>query len=395
MSQVNAHETEIPMPYFCGRELLEAKWAKIRRLLDKYEIDGILLFDSPSVRYVTGFYVKGYRTVSMDIEYLAAMFRTGKPTLGFLSGSDTHLVKMRCPVDDTRKLGKRETWAATIESILRDYNIVSGVIGTDLLPYDVALDLNKRLPSIKFVNLGRFWTDMTAIKLPLEIEYIREAVRIAEVGMRAALNAVKVGVKEREVAAEGEYAMRMAGSEMIPYLTQVASGRNSAIYERICTEKTIEKGELVIVDLGAIHRGYLGEFARTVIAGDPTEEQKRIAHIQLQSLAGAMEAVKPGVKASEVDEIARRIIIAAGYEKYMHKFATGHQLGYGIHGEPLITKGADEIIEPNMVVNIEPRITMFDQLHIGGIANEDTLLVTDKGVERLTSVEYDDRLLLG
>ena len=394
MNKIQSTQSDESMPYFCGFDLLNAKWAQIRSLMQKYELDGILLFDSPSVRYVSGFYVKGYRTISMDIEYLVAMFQSGPPVLGFVSGSDSNLVKMRCPIEDTRKLGARDSWAKTIAAIFNDNKVSSGIIGTDLLPFDVFAELNKLLPSIKFVTLGKFWADMTAIKLPIEIEYIREAVKIAEIGMKAAINAVKAGVKEREVAAEGEYAMRRSGSEMIPYLSQVSSGRNAAIFERISTEKVIKNGELVIVDLGAIYKGYLAEFARTVIVGNPTEEQRKIFTIQLKSLNAGISLIGPGIKASEVDQVTRDVISEEGYGKYMHKFATGHQLGYGIHGEPLISKNSDEIIKPNMVINLEPRVTLFDQPSVGGVANEDTLVITESGKEKLTNVDYDERLIL-
>ena len=105
------------------------------------------------------------------------------------------------------------------------------------------------------------------------------------------------------------------------------------------------------------------------------------------------EAVKPGVKCSEIDKIAKQFILDSGYGKYMHKGATGHQLGYGVHGDPLIAGGVDETLKPNMVVCLEPRVNVYDQWEIGGVHNEDALLVTESGAEKLVDLKYCEKLL--
>jgi Xaa-Pro aminopeptidase len=96
------------------------------------------------------------------------------------------------------------------------------------------------------------------------------------------------------------------------------------------------------------------------------------------------------------DSVLRRLwpeFRDAGYERYEHTRGTGHQLGYGLHGEPLIDEGIHETLEPGMIVNVEPRIAMFDNPDVGAVQLEDTVLITEDGTERLTRTEYDSTLL--
>ena len=231
------------------------------------------------------------------------------------------------------------------------------------------------------------------IKHPIEIECLRKAIEITEVGFVSAMEAVVPGVKEFEVAARAEYCMRNAGSEMVPFLPVVASGANGSIFERIATDKVIRKGELVILDLGCIWRGYTGDMGRTVCAGQPSQDQKSIYKANYMALQEAIKAVRPGVTCDQIDAVARRVIREAGYERYEHKFATGHQLGYGLHGTPLVARGVPYVLRPGMVIALEPRITIFDKPQIGGSQLEDVVLVTEEGHERLSKLGFDETLL--
>lgn len=127
--------------------------------------------------------------------------------------------------------------------------------------------------------------------------------------------------------------------------------------------------------------------------GKASKEQKRIYQVNYKALQAAIEAVKPGVTCADIDTVARNTTREEGYEKYEHKFATGHQLGYGLHGEPLIGHGVQFTLRPRMVFNLEPRVTIYDNPEIGGSHIEDTVLVTDTGHEVLSKCKYDEELL--
>ena len=115
-----------------------------------------------------------------------------------------------------------------------------------------------------FADAAKIWAKLTAIKHPMEIELIREAVRVADLGMAAAIAAVRPGISEHAVSAEAVYAMRRNGSEFEPFIPLVASGYNTSMFERVATEKIIQSGEMVILDIGAVVKGYTGDLGRTV-----------------------------------------------------------------------------------------------------------------------------------
>jgi len=380
--------------FYGGDELRQVKQKKIQRIMEKYQFDALLLFSSPSVRYVTDFFPKGYRAYTQDIEYLALVPRGKEAALGYSSGSDDYRVKTRCLTKDVRKLGSYSNWPKVIAQLLSDYGLERGRIGTDLLLFDIYDNIKKLLPKVNFVKANEIWTEITCIKHPIEIKYLKKATEIVGKGLEASMEAIKDGVSELEVAAAGEYAMRMAGLEVQFGILQVASGKNSAIFERIATEKIIKNGEMVILDYCSLYRGYQGDLARTAICGEASDIQKEIFAVQKGSLKAAIDIMKPGVKCSEVDTAAREYITKKGYGKYMHKFATGHQLGYAFHGSPLIAAGVEDRLHENMVVNLEPRVHLFDQWDVGGVNNEDTLLITADGTINLSKdVKFDEKLL--
>ena len=138
-----------------------------------------------------------------------------------------------------------------------------------------------------------FWTEMTIIKHPKEIELLRQSLKIVDIGIKRGMEVVKPGVTELEVATEAEYAMKKAGSEFSPTIGQVASGLNAGIYERIATEKKIVLGESVIIDLTCSYKGYTGDSGRTVFAGGKVSaEQKKKYQVLYKSLHEAIAAVK-------------------------------------------------------------------------------------------------------
>ncbi len=378
--------------YYCGDDLHAAKQQKIQKAVEDHDLIGLLLIKSEAVRYATDFYVKGYRPF-MDPEYLAIIPRGAEPVVGYTSGSDTYRIQIRSDIKDYRKLSKTSDWAESIVRILTDYGMTDGLIGTDLLPFYLHDGIKQALPRIEFVDVSDIWTELTVVKHPVEIELLTEAVRLTEIGILSAIEAIKPGVREYEVAAWAEYNMRKQGSEMTPFITNIASGINSAIFERVSTEKVIGDGEMVVIDLGCVWRGYTGDLGRTVCVGKPTLQQKAIYRTTHLALQEAINAVRPGVTCHDIDAIARQVIREEGYGKYEHRFSTGHQLGYGLHCEPSVNRGVNYVLKPGMIMALEPRVTVFDNPEVGGAHLEDVVLVTETGHRGLSKVRYEDALL--
>ncbi|MDX1745606.1 MAG: Xaa-Pro peptidase family protein [Halobacteriales archaeon] len=257
----------------------------------------------------------------------------------------------------------------------------------------MAEELSERCPDVEFVDVSTAWHDLTAVKTPAEIELIEEAIRIAELGMETAIEHAVAGATEREVAIEAEYAMRKAGSEMEPFIFDLCAGRNAGVFNRIPTEHRLRDGDLVAMDMGAVYRGYNGEFARSVSVGTPSQKQREVYQTVYESLQAGLEAIEPGTPCQVVDEAVREVIREAGYTKYMHDRDTGHQTAFGLHGNPAIAPDETAPLEPGMVVNIEPRIAMFDDPAVGGVQLEEIVLVEEDGTRLLTTTPFDETLL--
>jgi Xaa-Pro aminopeptidase len=281
----------------------------------------------------------------------------------------------------------------TIGAMISDYGLAQGRIGTDLMPYMVHEGLKRQFAGLSFVDAGAIWSTLTAIKHPLEIELIREAVRVADIGTAAAIAAVRPGISEHAVSAEAVYAMRRNGSEFEPFIPLVASGYNTSMFERVATEKIIRSGEMVILDIGAVVTGYTGDLATTVACGDASPEQKVIFSATYLALQEAKKVIRPGVTCHDIDKRARDVITDAGFGKYLYSGNTGHQLGFGLHGDPLVHRGVDFEVVENMVMCLEPRIVLPDRPDIGGAHLEDVVVVTASGTERLNTTPHDQRLL--
>ena len=277
--------------------------------------------------------------------------------------------------------------------MLSDYGLTRARIGTDLMPYMVHQGLMKQFPTLEIVDASKIWIQITAIKHPMEIEHVRAAVRVADLGMDAAIAAIRPGVSEHAVSAEAVYAMRKNGSEFEPFIPLVASGSNTSLFERVATEKLIQSGEMVILDIGAVVKGYTGDLAATVICGEPTTEQKTIYKATHLALQEAKKIIKPGVTCHDIDRRAREVIEGEGFGKYIYSGNTGHQLGFGLHGEPLVHRNVDFEVVENMVMCLEPRIVLPDRPDIGGAHLEDVVVVRADGSEQLNQTPRDRRLL--
>jgi len=377
--------------FYPGDKLREIKLNKINDALRKFNLDALLLFKPESIRYVTDFYVKGFRPF-MELEYFALVPYKGEIILGYTSGSDNKRLELRSPVRDYRKIsGGIKGWGSVIRSALEDRNLTKGRIWTDLLPLDIYREISDL--HIDFVFDDDLWTEIFAIKSQPEIEILRKCAKIVDSGIKAASESIRPGVREIDVAAEAEYEMRKNGSEMTPFITNIASGVNASIFERVATERVIQPDETVIVDLGAVYRGYSGDVGRTFNSGKWSQAQINIYRSTYKALQRAIESIRPGVKCNEIDRVVRESITADGYGEYMSQFATGHQIGFGLHGKPLIDRNVSFPLQENMVLCLEPRILIHDDPKVGGVHLEDMVLVTKNGSEVLTKSPFLENLL--
>jgi Xaa-Pro dipeptidase len=236
----------------------------------------------------------------------------------------------------------------------------------------------------KLESANNLIRDLRKIKDENEIGLIRQACKLANIGIQTASQTIRPGLKEKEVAAEVEYAMRRAGSDGTAFDTIVASGYCCAYPHGTFLEKKIQEDDLVVVDLGATYKFYCSDITRTFIAGKPTEKQRKIYSTVKLAHQMALEAIKPGILASNVDAAARRVIEEAGFgEFFVHNL--GHGVGLEVHEAPVLSPDSNDVLTTGNVVTVEPGIYLPG---FGGVRIEDTVLVTRDGIEKLTAAPY-------
>jgi len=258
-------------------------------------------------------------------------------------------------------------------------------LAMDTQNYENYSSLAKRLRGkTKLKIQGNLVWELRKTKDEKELEFMRKAGGLTSEGMRVAYEAIRSGVKECEVAGEIECVMRKCGGWGTAFETIVASGVRSAFPHGGCTDKKIRKGDLVVVDIGATYHYYRSDMTRTLVAGKPSEKQKKIYEIVRLAQAKALQAVKPKAKAKNIDAIARKIIENAGYGKYF-VHGLGHGVGLEIHEQPTLSQESKDKLTIGNVVTLEPGIYIVG---FGGFRIEDTVLVQKGKAEKFTNGPY-------
>jgi Xaa-Pro aminopeptidase len=235
------------------------------------------------------------------------------------------------------------------------------------------------------------WARM--VKDDEELALIRATVRLGATLFDRALEVLRPGIKEAEVAAEMEYAARRAGAEEMSFPTIIASGVRSALPHGRATEQAIAPGGFVVCDFGVILAGYCSDQTRTVwvgaASGAKSGAQEKDARGAYEAVKEAQEAaiaaVRPGVSVAEVDAAARKVLRKAGLGQYF-THSTGHGVGLEIHEAPKVAAGQKTVLQPGMVITIEPGVYFPGKW---GVRIEDMVAVRVGGCEVLTPTSKD------
>ncbi|HHT72761.1 MAG TPA: aminopeptidase P family protein [Firmicutes bacterium] len=219
------------------------------------------------------------------------------------------------------------------------------------------------------------------VKTAEEIEKVKKAASIADHAFAQVLPQLRPGVSEREIALELEFTMRKAGASGVSFRPIVAAGARSALPHAEPGDRLLSHGDFVVLDFGCVFEGYCSDMTRTVVVGEPTEQHLLIYDLVLRAQLEALEAVKPGVTGKAVDTVARSIIEEGGYGQYFGH-GLGHSVGLEIHEQPRLSQKDETVLEPGMIVTVEPGIYLPD---FGGVRIEDLVLVTEDGCSILSS----------
>lgn len=234
---------------------------------------------------------------------------------------------------------------------------------------------------VRWIDDANSVETLRMIKDESELAVMREAAELISLVFKDTLRYIKVGVTEIDLASEIEQAMKRRGASGPSFETIVASGERSAWPHARPTATPIGKNGLVVLDDGAILRGYCSDMTRTVFLGSASKRVKQLYNAVLEAQQAAKNAIRPGVSAGEVDRAARKVLTKAGLGRYfMH--STGHGLGLEVHEMPRIGKGSPTALQKGMVITIEPGVYLQG---LGGVRIEDDVLVTSNGYRDLTT----------
>ncbi len=357
----------------------------VRDLLQERGFDALVLHSPENIYYLSGYQTPGYYW------HQALIVPVESEPVFLPPPHEASLVPEFCWVDDIRLFPDTSDWAEVTAGMLSDIGLGAGRIGLEeesrFLSVDLRNRIANRLPNAQFENGSGVVESCRLIKSEQEILYMREAARISARGMVAGIEAVREGATELEVASAVHSALDLAGSEYTGLPAFITSGERSQLVHATWSDRRIGLGDIVFLEIpGSLHR-YHAAHSRSVFAGDPPYELQRADETSVKALAAAKATMRPGVPAREVFEVGRAVIDDAGLG-----YRQGRRIAYGIgtafppgwdEGD-IFSINSDESrpLQAGMTFHL---ITTMRIPEIGAVGCSDTVLVTQDGVETLTS----------
>jgi Xaa-Pro aminopeptidase len=250
------------------------------------------------------------------------------------------------------------------------------------------LALQQALPQSSYVSMTGALPMLRAVKDADELERLATAAAAADASYAQIVNVRFAGRRESEIAADLAQFLRDNGHSEVDF-TVVGSGPNGANPHHEVSERTIEDGDMVVLDFGGLMKGYGSDTTRTVHVGEPTDQEREVFEIVRRAQQTAFEAVRPGIACQDIDRAARAEITDAGYGDYfIHR--TGHGIGLTTREPPYMVEGETQPLEPGMCFSIEPGIYIPGQF---GVRIEDIVTVTEDGGRRLNNTSHALRIV--
>lgn len=353
--------------------------ARLQNLLHHTDAEVVALVPGPNMVYFTGLHYH----------------LSERPTIAFVTSEGLSVITPELEVTKLKNrpdLEAREfAWSdstgyeGAFQEAIRELSLSDGRSwGADGMTMRVFEWLAFQKAGAKIDNahdIGQKLLWIRAFKTPEEIELMREAIQISEEALQRTLDWVQVGMTEQAIAAKLEQEMSSLGGEGLAFGTLVLTGENSALPHGVTGGRTLKENEFLLFDFGTKKSDYPSDITRTFCIGTPTEEMQKIYDAVYRANAAARAISKPGVSCHDVDKAARDVIEEAGYGAYFtHR--TGHGLGLSGHELPNIAANDQTKLEVGMVYTIEPGIYVPG---VGGVRIEDDVIVTEDGIESLTT----------
>ena len=350
-----------------GRRRLE----RLRPLLSQAGAEALLITSLPNIRYLSGF--TGSAGLMLVTPQRATLVTDSRYTIQ----AEDELAGSRVHVDIATK-GLLAAMAAILAR-------ARGKLRLGFSPTQMTIQQRAALDKagkgrLRWMDAGGLVERLRAIKDPSELATMKEAALLISRVFEDTLPEIREGVSELELSAEIEYQIKKRGGSGPSFETIVASGNRSALPHARPTPKLLTKKELVVLDQGAILRGYCSDMTRTVFLGRAPDRVRRMYDAVLEAMAAAKAVVRPGITAGVVDQAARHSLARRGFGEFF-THSTGHGLGIEVHEMPRLGKGDTTVLEAGMVITIEPGAYVQG---LGGVRIEDDVVVTSGGAADLT-----------
>jgi Xaa-Pro dipeptidase len=355
-------------------------------------VDAFLLTHLPTIRHLSGYFFN-FETGPSPFHLLPACLVAIPGGEAFLIAADTEAgqissvsreIKTRLyasyvcesPLDFARQFQTR------LHETIHELRLSKSRLGIEpaSLPVLVQRELGRSFPGLELVDVTGEVVRLRLIKTPEEIESIRKAVHLCDVGQEALLREACPGMTELELFALVRADMEAAAGRRVPLMADFVSGARTEQAGGGPSARIIEAGDLILSDLTPCLDGYWGDTCHTAVAGSPSPLQLSMFQRVKEALNLGIRAIRPGVRASIIDRLMREHLADLG--TYPHH--SGHGLGVTYHEEPRIVPYNDLELAPNMVVALEPGVYRDGQ----GVRLEHVTVVTEEGCEVLSSFQH-------
>jgi Xaa-Pro aminopeptidase len=355
-----------------AKAYLKVRQKAVRDAMKELKLDALLLTHPPDLAYLTNF--------------------TGEDSIGVITEKDFFLVT------DFRYREQAELEAGWLKVSIRDgkmsdalakvladaklkrvgfeanFTTFGQVHAVDRAVKDLK-EASSTAAQLELVPLEDVMVNIRKVKDDHEIDLIRKSVGIAEEAFEAVRGEIKVGLTENHLAGLLVFELRSRGASNSSFPVIVAAGANSSL---------VQRDQPLLIDWGALYKGYCSDLTRTLMVGRVSPKIKQIYKVVHEAQEAAVKFLRPGVTTMQADRVARDVIDRAGYGQYFGH-GLGHGIGRDIHELPTMRKtGGEEELRPGMIVTVEPGIYLPGE---GGVRIEDDVLITHSGCELLSNLD--------
>lgn len=367
--------------------MTSARLDKLYTALAQAKLDAVMLNPGPTLTYLTGLH---FHLMERPVVLLVA---AGKdPAIVLPELEMPKVSQFPYKVQPFPYAENPAEWDAAFRQAVQSLGLDGRRIGVE--PRQLRLlefrHVKNAAPEADFPDATEALASLRLRKDAAEVDAMRRAVKVAQQALEATIPSIKIGMTEKELAAELTVQLLRHGSEPeMPFAPIVAAGPNSANPHAAPSDRKLQRGDLLIVDWGAAVDGYISDLTRTFAIGKVEPELQKIAAIVLEANAAGVAAGRPGVPCANVDRAARAVIEKAGYGVYFtHR--TGHGIGMEGHEEPYMRGDNMQMLVPGMAFTVEPGIYLPER---GGVRIEDNVIITQDGVEVLSGMPRELRAL--